>query len=704
MLMIYLDKNLFLKKGVFFLIPLFFLLFTFGSDFFRFFLFIFSLSLFVVFGIYFKKYFRLNFFQVYTHEKILGLFLLLIFFSSILSTNKYYSFFGSPGNGVYSFFVIFFGFIFFLFFVRERFVYNSRYEILKFLFYSTIFIFLYKVFSSFFRFFDFFDFKTVDLLILASVNIILFLPLLSSEYFSEKLKKIIIYFLAFLFFLISLVFFKPLFFLFFVLVVFEIILLNKNYLSFVFKKRLIFSLVFLFLFGLILSSSEVNNYKIKSDNLSLFYSTRITRASLSDNFLFGSGLGSYSDIFSVYRPSALNYIQNWQQRFSNSYSFFCNLPSTVGFFASTSFLFFIIYLFFAYFKSLKIFKENKKSNAFISFLSLGLFSASLPFLITFSYFSFFLFLFSLGFSLNYLLHSGYLSGNILIVKNRNNNFLVLFLFFVFILFLVFSFSIKYLLADFYSQSKNENGFLKAESLNPNNSEYDLFLSKIYLNKAKKELSSPNKDYGLIAKNVDEAKKYAEKAISINPYSVIPYQSLGIIYRDIANYSTNGELFAINPLLKAFSLEPSNPVLATEIGKLYFLQKDLDNALKYFNIAFSLKNNYSEASLGLARVMIENNNNKKAIEVLDKLKVDNFDNSQLFFELGRAYFNINNIREAIDNFQKAVLFDPNNSNALYSLALSYEKIGDKESAFLYYKKTQDLNPGNLELLKKVNELK
>ena len=235
-------------------------------------------------------------------------------------------------------------------------------------------------------------------------------------------------------------------------------------------------------------------------------------------------------------------------------------------------------------------------------------------------------------------------------------------------------------------------------------EYHIALSKIYLEKAKSELKKANKDYGYIAINIDEAKKWAEKAISINPYSVVPYETLGIIYRDIANYSSNGEVFAIAPLEKAFSLEPSNPVLATEIGKLYLLQKNNDESLKYFNKAYSLKNDYVDASLGLAKVMIENNNNREAIELLDRIKAEDFNNSKIYFELGRAYFNMKNNSSAIENFQRALLFEPNNSNALYSLAVVYERMGDSESAYLYYKKTQDLNPGNIELMKKLQEIK
>ncbi|MDA3840004.1 MAG: hypothetical protein PF572_02855 [Patescibacteria group bacterium] len=704
-----------LKKGVLYMIPLFFLLFSFGSEFFKFFVLVLFFPALTLLLIYFKKYPLKDNFKFYTYEKLIVLFVLLSFFSSMLSQNKFSAFFGDFNNHLFSFLTIFFSVVLFLLLARAKDLFSLKDKFLKVFLYSSIGLFVYKIVTSFIPAFNFFKFTTEDLIIIASLNILLFAPLFFGNFFSKSQNKFVKYFLLLLFFLITIVFHKPLFFIFAIAFLIQGMLIDKKILLSSFRKRFSLLIVIVFFFGIILSIGSENVYKIGEENLNRSASFKIVLSSIKTDFLFGVGLGSYSDYLSLHRPYELNYEDNWQLRFKNSHSFVCNLPPTVGFLASVSFILFLAFLLYISYKSAVLYKKKDNDYQFISSLGAFVFVVFLPFLTIFSFLSFLLFWFFLALFLNNVLSSGYYKNSGFLIRNTNNIFQILFYLAVFMWFLIIAFSVKFLIADVYSKNINEESIQKAIYFNPSFEEYPITLSKIYLERAKLELKNANKDYGAIARDVDEAKKWAEKAIAINPNSVISYETLGIIYRDIANYSSNGEVFAIGPLVKAFSLEPTNPVLATEIGKLYLLQGDKvncearegalgcnENALKYFNIAHSLKSDYSDASLGLAKVMIVNNNNREAIDLLEKLKKDEFSNSKIYFELGRAYFNMNNDRLAIENFQKSLLFDSNNSNALYSLAITYDRMGDKESAFLYYKKTQDLNPGNLELMQKINE--
>ncbi len=706
-----------LKKGFFYLIPLFFLLFTFGSDFFKFFILIFFFPLLIFLFVYFKKASPLKNLHIRTYEKILGLFLLLIFFSSTLAQNKFSAFFGDYNNHLFSFIAICVSIFFFLYISRSEEFFSEKNNFLKVFLYSSTLLFIYKIVSSFQPALNFFKFSTEDLLIVSSLNILLFTPLLFSDFFSKKQAGFVKYFLLLLLFLSSVVFYKPLFIALIFALFLQLSLVQKEVLYSSFKRKSSLLVVLVFFFGVILSIGSDNIYKIGEGNLDRASSIKLVTSSLKTNFLFGVGMGSYPDYLSLHRPLELNYKNNWQIRFSNSSSFFFNLPITVGFFASLSFLFFIVLLLTLAFRLFKNYKKESVNYLFISGLGVFVFVLFLPFLTTFSYLTFVLFWFFLAFFLSINQKNSQLEKKNILIANPANMFRVAYFLLIFSWLLIVVFSAKFLIADIYSKTNTEKSILKAIYFNPNIEEYHITLSKIYLEKAKLELNKVNKDYGAIARDIDEAKKWAEKAIAINPNSVVAYETLGIIYRDIANYSSNGEIFAIGPLLKAFSLEPSNPVLATEIGKLYLLQNDKvdcgpadesmgcnENALKYFNIAHSLKNDYSDASLGLARVMIANNNNREAIDLLENIADINFNNSRVYFELGRAYFNMNNDSSAIENFQRSLLFDPNNSNSLYSLALTYDRMGDKESAFLYYKKTQDLNPGNIELMQKVQEFK
>ncbi len=694
-----------INYGGLYLLPLFFLLFSFGSDFFKLFCLIAFIPLIVLLSVFIKKNHLKKRLYLEKHDKALLLFLVFSFISVLLSGNFSLAFFGAYGNHIYSFASIFIFLTFIIFLSKSDRPKEEHVSFLKIFFYSVSVLFLYKVFSSFFTAFLYFKFSTEDLLITASLALVVILPLFRENLFSKKERKFFYFFALFLFFLISVVLYKPLFLLFSFVYLTQLILIHRNNLKRLVKNKRVLLIIIIFLLGAALSVNSENVYKIKNNNLNLADSLKITLNLKTDNFFFGSGPHTYSEFFSQNRLSDTNYSKNWQIRHNNSFSFFLNLPPTLGILATLSFLYFVFLLFKLALSSLNIFLKNKKEdNYFISFFGAFLFVLFLPFLITFSYITFFLYVIFISFYLSYTRSEKYYLSNPLTVKNKNNTFQVFFIVLVLSWTLVLAYSFKYLIADIYSEKKSEDSLKKAIELNPSIQEYHIFLSKIYFNRAKGELARANKDYGLIAKFVSEAKDSAQNAIEVSPNSVLAYENLGIIYRDFANYSSNGEIFAIEPLKKALSLEPTNPVLATEIGKLYLMLKDTEEALYYFNKAYSLKEDYHDARLGIAKAMIENNNQREAITILDSLQDVSQNKSQVYFEMGRAYFNMNNLDSAITNFERSLFFDNDNSNSLYSLAISYEKKNDLERALFYYEKSLYLNPGNKELILKVNELK
>ncbi|PLX21044.1 hypothetical protein C0584_04650 [Candidatus Parcubacteria bacterium] len=689
-------KNIF-KEGTF-LIPLFFLGLSFGTDFFKFFLISLFLPIFV-FYVFKKQGLHLKKIKLYTHERLISLFLLLLFFSSLLSDNIFSSFFGDFQNHLSSFFVIFFSFLFLVVFSRSGIINHEK--SIKITLYSAYFLLVYKIISSFFPVIEYFYFNTEELLIIFSVVILFFTPLFYSEHLSSSDKKYLKIFLAIVFFLISLVLYKPLFILFLVAFSFQFYIFHKDQKKKVLSKKNILLVSLIFLFALFLSFGSENSFNIKDRNLDLRSSAKISGSSIKSDFLFGAGLGSYSEYFSLHRPADLNYSSDWQKRYKKSFSFFFDLIPETGTLATVSFLVFSVYILYILFSLVK--KTHKDDYLLSSLMGASLFLILLPFISTFSYITLFVYCSFLAFFFSYLYRGEYLLLKPQVLNVKANFLQFVFFTLVFAWLFLFAYNVKYLIADSYSSNPDKDSLLKAVKYNDHFEEYYLSLSKIYLNNAKLELQKSNKDYSLIAQNIDNSKKMAEKALEINSKSVIPFESFGIIYRDFSNYANDGEELAIGALSSALALEPSNPVLATEIAKLYLALSQNDEALKYFNKALSLKSDYHEASLGVAQVMIRNNNNVEAIDLLESLLGKTGNNSQIYFEQGRALFNIGKNEQAIERFEKSILFDPQNSNSLYSLAIALEKKGDKLTALKYYKKVLDLNPTNIELIKKVKDL-
>jgi len=151
------------------------------------------------------------------------------------------------------------------------------------------------------------------------------------------------------------------------------------------------------------------------------------------------------------------------------------------------------------------------------------------------------------------------------------------------------------------------------------------------------------------------------------------------------------------------LEPKNPVLWTELGKLY-LTSDIQKARENFAKAKALKPDYLDSQIQDALSYEMEKNFDEAIRRLEEVVKNAPYNAEVKFNLGRLDFNNNRTDEAIAQFEDVLLLSPNNSNSLYSLGLAYAKKGEKAKAIQYFERVLQLNPGNQEVLKKLEELK
>jgi len=298
------------------------------------------------------------------------------------------------------------------------------------------------------------------------------------------------------------------------------------------------------------------------------------------------------------------------------------------------------------------------------------------------------------------------------------------LIFVFIFF-VFYFGIRFYLADFYYLKALRSGnpsdqisiLERVVRLNPHSSRYRIDLSLAYFLRVQNELAKPaeNQDQNLIIGSVQNAINYLKGAkldgttikgaIEISPNWVFAWENLATIYREIINLAGASAIdWGINSFEKAINLEPKNPVLHTELGKLYLVKGDLEKAEEEFKIAIDSKDDYLDAQIQNALILEQKENIDDATKKFEEL-VTNFPFSvEARFQLGRLYFNQDRLDEAIFQLEQATYLMPNHSNSLYFLGLIYEKKGEKEKALEYFNKVLELNPGNQTVLDKIEKLK
>ena len=255
--------------------------------------------------------------------------------------------------------------------------------------------------------------------------------------------------------------------------------------------------------------------------------------------------------------------------------------------------------------------------------------------------------------------------------------------------------------------------LRAIALNPLQSEYKINLSKLYLDRVSDELKKPSaqQDQNLITADVQKALAYArggelqEKkiigAVEVAPNRVAVWETLGVAYRDI-QFAKGALDWGVKAFQKAVELEPANPIVRTELGKLYVVKEEFDLAKEEFDKAIALKSDYMPAYLQRALLYEKEGNSEAAILEMENLVVNNF-STEVLFQLGRLYYNRGNIEKAIEQFQRVIQMIPNHSNAHYSLGVAYEKQGKTIEARMEFERVLKLNPGNAVIRVKLDEL-
>ncbi|KAJ5075234.1 lipopolysaccharide assembly protein b [Anaeramoeba ignava] len=94
----------------------------------------------------------------------------------------------------------------------------------------------------------------------------------------------------------------------------------------------------------------------------------------------------------------------------------------------------------------------------------------------------------------------------------------------------------------------------------------------------------------------------------------------------------------------------------QLGDIYFLQNDFDNAKKYFLESLQ---NLSDNSLKynvlfrLACIFKQMGNNQEVLNVLSEVKIENISDDELLFQFGLLYKEMNNIKDAIFCLEKVI---------------------------------------------------
>ena len=452
-----------------------------------------------------------------------------------------------------------------------------------------------------------------------------------------------------------------------------------------------------------------------------------TMASGLKSALIGSGPGTFFYNFSKFRPSSLNQGDLWAVTFDRSGNVFAELLATMGFLGLAGFLSILGILFWLIFGPVWKRRKLKLDNR-TQFLLLLL--AALI-LIQFFYYptlvlSFLLWLF-LALTIGWYGLRTREEGKPSFVKVKEFKLkdfvemalvleticIVLFLAFVVVCF----FGFKVYLADAkYVKALNEPDLdekaqilQEAIRLNTRQARYQMVISKVFLVKAQSALAGlePNEDQGEVIQNLQLARLFATSASNVAPNQLTTWQNLADLYEVMATMSREKEQFvnlAIDALRRVSDLEPSNPRIYSDIGRLYLILDQKEAAKGEFQKAEAQKADFGPANIGLALMLEDEGNNEEAMAKLEWFLSRVPNNSEALFQLGRLYYNDGRTERAITQFIAALSLNPRYSNARYSLGIAYEKQGKIDDALEQLDIVSAANPGNEEVKERIRRLR
>lgn len=421
----------------------------------------------------------------------------------------------------------------------------------------------------------------------------------------------------------------------------------------------------------------------------------------------GSGIGTFHYDFAKEKPVEINQTWLWQIRFDRAGSHMAEVLGTMGFLGILSCLGLIgMFLLISYFLI-----SNRSSLPFLmTFLALivGQFVYYQNLTLAFAFW--------LMLGLTVVAWQKPIEEKVISFKNFPELSLILSTVVIVLAIAVLAF--YYFGVNFYLADVNYNQGLrflgedrvekmeKAVDLNPYSPRYRVALSRTYFYEALQELQKPQgeRDSRMIENRVARAINEARTAADLQPKFVANWENLGIIYREIGGVAQGAADWGVKSFEKAISLEPTNPVLYTELGKLYAALGDNQKAKEKFRQAIEKKPDYSEALIQEALILEREDVLGEAIARLEGLLRVNPFNIEAMFQLGRLYFNNNQIDEAIEQFRRVTILVPDHSNAHYSLGVAYTAQGETNLAIGEFEKVLELNPGSQDVISKLESLR
>lgn len=186
------------------------------------------------------------------------------------------------------------------------------------------------------------------------------------------------------------------------------------------------------------------------------------------------------------------------------------------------------------------------------------------------------------------------------------------------------------------------------------------------------------------KNNDLALKDFNKAIEINPQYLGAYNNRGLVYR-----STGDNTKAIKDFNKAIKINPDNATGYYNRGVSFNSLGNYNEAIDDFNKAIKINPQYVNAyhTRGYAYYKLEMYS-QALNDISTAIELDPED-AKIWQTRGIVYASSGSYQKALMDLQTAVDIDPEYAEAYYNMGLVYQRLNDPEKSLFYLNKADTL---------------
>lgn len=174
----------------------------------------------------------------------------------------------------------------------------------------------------------------------------------------------------------------------------------------------------------------------------------------------------------------------------------------------------------------------------------------------------------------------------------------------------------------------------------------------------------------------------KKCLELNPHDIKSAKNLAFIYTKI-----DRDDLALDVLKKGLVSSPNSSVLHTEIAKVFYKQKDYENAIDAENQSMQLGGDSSLIKLKIIGISyFQLGQHEKAIEYLSYVDENSESNETMNYYIGACYIELGDLEKGELFIKKAINQGVSNNldNFYTSLAIVYEKQENYKESINAYK--------------------